>query len=550
MIGSIMYTMRSIKLGPMFAMIVFSIIVSITTSSYIYLYQQSKTALEKELYSTGKSVLDFADILFESRNEKFFSGISSEIPQEIQDEIFSKFTAVSKGEVSFKQASEDPINPKNLTLDFESEEINYFKKYKEEKEHTREIEHEGKTFFMISRPIKAEERCISCHPNWKGGEVIAAENVKIDLENFQYDLSKLLITMSTAWFLNLVLVVGTILLLFYKEVTLRLENLLKAMQRIQKGNFHIGDIMEIEHIDSDKHNEIGKTFVSMQEMANGIETVIKKVVEQSKNVAQHASFASNQVKSNSKNIQEQNQSLNSVQKYTNEILNSNQNLNHNLLALVNESQKTLTDINSTKKVISNNLQDAQVTTEGITQTIEAISSLDNNSQEIHKTIDIISNIANETNLIALNAAIEAARAGEHGRGFAVVADKVRDLAEISLQNAINITQIVNVMQTNITQVSKNALDTQNTFNNLVEGTENISQDFSQTEKHLEQTIHILDNFGDDFQKQSSQLQEINQKVENISEKSKIVKESSQQINEAIKQISDQSSKLEKLSEGF
>ncbi len=550
MISVIMYRIRSMKLGPMFALVVFAVIVSITTSSYFYLYQQNKASLEEKLYSKGKSILDFADVLLESRNEKFFSGASSEVPQEIQDEIFSKFTEVSKGEVFFKQASLNPINPKNRALPFENKEIAYFKKHKDKKEHSNQITQDGKDFFMLSRPVLAENRCIMCHPSWIAGDVIAAESVKIDLKNYNSDLSNIIITMSISWFLNLFLVIGAILLLFHKEVTLRLENLLKAMKRVQKGKFDVDDILEEEHIRSIDNNEIGRTFLALNEMTHGIKPVIDNVVEQSANVVKNASFASNQITKNSKNICEQNQELEIAKQYTDDILELNSTLSKSLSELIDESHHTIKDITITKNVIANNIHDTELASEAVQQTIDAIDSLNRHSQDINNTIDIISDIANETNLIALNAAIEAARAGEHGRGFAVVADKIRELAEVSLQNATTIAQVVKTMQGNINKVSQNAKDAQDTFVKLVTGTEDISQNFSKTEALLNKTVTTLDYFGDDFKKQSHRLEDINHKIQQVSDKSNTIKENSQKIDSVVREISDESSKLEKLSEGF
>jgi methyl-accepting chemotaxis protein len=545
-----MYRFRRLKLGPMFALVVFGVIVSITTSSYVYLYQQNKVSLEEKLYSKGKSILDFADVLLESRNEKFFSGASSEVPQNIQNEIFSKFTDVSKGEVFFKQASLNPVNESNKALPYESQEIEYFKKHKNAKEHSKTITKDGKDFFMLSRPILAQKECVMCHPTWIEGDVIAAENVKIDLTNFENDLSSLLLTMATTWFLNIFLVIGAILLLFHKEVTLRLENILKAMKRVQKGKFDVSDILEEERVKNINKNEIERTFIALKEMADGIKPVIDNVVKQSSYVVENASFASKQVSKNSKNIYEQKEELDIAKKYTDDILNLNSELSENLSILIKESHETISDVATTKKVIKSNIEDVRLSSEAVEQTIEAIQGLNIHSQEINNTIEVISDIANETNLIALNAAIEAARAGEHGRGFAVVADKIRELAEVSLQNAANITKVVQTMQSNINQVSQNASDTKKTFENLVVGTEDINQNFSKTELLLNKTVDTLDQFEDDFQKQSHHLKDINIKIQHVSDKSIIIEENSQKINSAVKDISDQSSKLEQLSEGF
>ncbi len=181
-------------------------------------------------------------------------------------------------------------------------------------------------------------------------------------------------------------------------------------------------------------------------------------------------------------------------------LNTNQTMN-NLLLSQNDLTRVTNEMEKVSQIATDNRHKAQQSVQAVTQVVEAQSRtlgmiqqshetmvrLNAMSEEITGILGMISEIADKTNLLALNASIEAARAGEHGRGFAVVADEVKNLAASTIKATDEISAVVNTFQHETELMQKNSSEMLEMGNQVQQAMANMSTNFTEFEQQAQTT---------------------------------------------------------------
>ncbi len=283
------------------------------------------------------------------------------------------------------------------------------------------------------------ENCLSCHQS-KEGDVLGAVKIRYDLSNLSSRIQDSIVKTALVQLAIITICFVLLKLIISRLILMRLKRLRATIKNVEE-NLDLNQPIKVHYND-----ELGAVSIALNSMMSKFKQSFLDVSHASDQLIDAAKKVDSIAKLTKEAVLTQKSGTNSVAAAINELDASANEVKQSTLSAAEKSELANTSTSNGLTLIANTQQGIIQLRDFVQHNTDKISSLNQKTEQVGSILDMITSIAEQTNLLALNAAIEAARAGEHGRGFAVVADEVRVLATRTQDSIDQINQTIEGLQ--------------------------------------------------------------------------------------------------------